>query len=121
MRLAIPVSNGVLSQHFGHAECFLFLDVDPSNAAIHKTAEVPAPPHQPGLLPAWLKRHGAEVILVGGIGPRAVQLLQAEAIRVVSGVPGLEPGKLVEEFLRGRLAEGADPCNHGHHGEGCSH
>ncbi len=35
MRLAIPVSKSVLSRHFGHAESFLFLDVDPSNAAIH--------------------------------------------------------------------------------------
>jgi len=121
MRIAIPVSDGVLSPHFGHAEKFVFVDVDPSSSAIRKMAAVPAPPHQPGFLLAWLKEHGAEVVLVGGLGPRAVQLLEARAIRVVTGVPGLEPARLAEEFLRGRLTDGADPCDHGHHGEGCSH
>jgi predicted Fe-Mo cluster-binding NifX family protein len=121
MRIAIPVSDGVLSPHFGHAESFVFLDVDPSTSAIRNTVAVPAPLHQPGLLPEWLKDHGAEVVLVGGIGPRAVQLLEARAIRVVTGVPGLAPARLAEEFLRGRLTVGADPCDHGHHGEGCSH
>jgi len=33
MRIAIPVSEGQLAQHFGHCEMFALLDVDPDQVA----------------------------------------------------------------------------------------
>lgn len=51
MRIAIPMADGVLAQHFGHCERFAFVDVDPGTKLVKGVTEVAAPEHQPGLLP----------------------------------------------------------------------
>ncbi len=124
MRIAIPAEDGRLTAHFGHAGSFVFFEVDPEQGAILSEEEVPAPPHEPGRLPAWLKEHGVAVVLAGGMGPRAVGLLEANSIRVICGVAEEPPRVLVEQFLRGALAGGGNTCSHGQddHGHGgCRH
>jgi predicted Fe-Mo cluster-binding NifX family protein len=39
-----------------------------------------APEHQPGLLPLWLKERGVNVVIAGGIGSRAMDLLTAASV-----------------------------------------
>lgn len=124
MRIAIPLEDGRLSQHFGHAGQFIFFNVDPAQRMILSTEKRAAPPHEPGLLPAWLKKQGAGIVIAGGMGQRAAALLEANAIRVICGVAETDPRTLVELYLRGSLATGPNSCNHsgqeGHDGP-CSH
>ena len=54
MRIAIPVSDGKLSAHFGHCEAFALLEVDKESGTITGQTMAPSPPHQPGMLPGWL-------------------------------------------------------------------
>ncbi|MGQ9917953.1 MAG: NifB/NifX family molybdenum-iron cluster-binding protein [Bryobacteraceae bacterium] len=119
MRIAIPVEDGRLSQHFGRAGEFIFFNVDPAQREILSSEERAAPPHEPGRLPAWLKQHGAGVVIAGGMGQRAAALLEANAIQVICGAPEADPRTLVELYLRGSLAEGPNGCDHtgreGHH------
>ena len=112
MRIAIPLANGRLAQHFGHCEHFALLDADPAKNEILNKDLLPAPPHQPGLLPRWLHEQGATVIIAGGMGMRARNLFAEQGITVVVGAPSAEPEALVQQYLEGTLQTGDNICDH---------
>lgn len=112
MRFAIPTANGKLAAHFGHCEQFSFIDVDMTTQKIIKREEITAPPHQPGLLPAWLAERGAEAIIAGGMGQRAQALFTQNNILVVVGARVDTPKKLVADYLAGILSVGENLCDH---------
>lgn len=112
MRIAVPVANGKLAQHFGHCEKFALVDVDPATKAITASIEVEAPEHQPGLLPPWLKERGVNLIIAGGMGSRARSLFQAASIEVVTGAPAESAATLVGQYLEGKLVTGDNTCDH---------
>lgn len=112
MRIAIPVSAGRLDPHFGHCHSFALVDVDPQAKKIIACTTVAAPPHEPGLLPAWLAEQGAAVVLAGGMGSRAIQLCADRDIEVVVGAPQLAPDALAAGYLAGEIGGGANACDH---------
>ena len=112
MRIAIPLAEGRLSAHFGHCERFALLEVDPSSKKIIRKDEIPAPDHQPGLLPKWLAERGATVIIAGGMGSRAQQLFAEQGIKVVVGAPAEAPEALVAAYCAGTLTTGENVCDH---------
>ena len=112
MRIAVPVTNGVLSSHFGHCEQFVLFDVDAGGKTVGRRQELTPPPHEPGTFPRWLHEQGATVIIAGGMGSRAQSLFGENGIQVVVGASGSEPDLIVREFLDGRLATGANVCDH---------
>ncbi len=123
MRIALPIENGILCGHFGHAPQFGFVDVEDNGKIARSWLDNP-PPHEPGSLPAWLKQQQVTHIICGGIGARAVELLNQAGIQVIAGIPSGDPSRVVEEFLAGNLkgATGAT-CSGHEHGEGhqCAH
>jgi len=110
MRIAIPLAEGKLSQHFGHCEMFALVDV--AEGKVSSREDVPAPEHQPGLLPRWLASKGANVIIAGGMGARAQGLFAEHGIKVLVGAPSDEPERLVEAYLAGTLVTGENVCDH---------
>ena len=120
MRIAIPVSQGVLCAHFGHCETFAMVEIDPETNKILGQEDLPAPPHEPGKLPVWLAEKGANMILAGGMGGRAQQLFVERGIEVRVGMPSMAPQVLVEKYLAGEAAGGANACDHGP-GHTCDH
>jgi ATP-binding protein involved in chromosome partitioning len=113
VKIAIPVSDGMLFAHFGHCPAFALVDTDDKTGQIVARTQVTAPPHEPGLLPVWLAEHGVDMVMAGGMGPRAQDLLAQKGIKVVTGVPGETPESLVTAYYAGTLATGANACNHG--------
>jgi len=112
MKYAVPVTNGELSQHFGHCEHFALFDVDEQSKQITGKEEIPAPEHQPGLLPKWLSEKGASVIIAGGMGPMAQQLFGENGVKVIIGATESDPEKAVLDHLNGSLATGDNVCDH---------
>jgi len=112
MRFAIPMVNGRLCAHFGHCERFALVDADLKSKMILGKKEVAAPEHQPGLLPRWLADRGANIVVAGGMGPRAQDLFTESGIEVVIGAPADEPETLVEAYLTGTLQTGDNICDH---------
>ncbi len=112
MRIAIPTSDGKLCLHFGHCQQFTVVDVDPDTKAAVRTEKLTPPPHEPGVLPAWLKEQGVSVVIAGGMGARAQQLFAASGIRVVTGAPAASPTEIVAKFLNDTLTSGPNPCDH---------
>jgi len=111
MKFAIPVADGMLFGHFGHAPAFALIETD-ANGAITAREDVAAPPHEPGLLPKWLSERGVELVMTGGIGPKAVELLEQKGIAVVTGITGGTPEAVVAAYFAGTLAKGANACTH---------
>jgi predicted Fe-Mo cluster-binding NifX family protein len=112
MRIAIPMADGRLAQHFGHCEKFALIDVDPVAKAITGSTEVTAPEHEPGLLPRWLEKQGVHLVIAGGMGSRAHALFQAASIEVLTGAPEESAATLVRQFLDEKLVTGANACDH---------
>lgn len=119
MRIAIPLSRGRLSRHFGHCEQFLFVDADMEQRQVLQKNFETAPEHAPGLLPQWLVEHGVEVVIAAGLGARAQDLLSASSVEVLTGVAAVDPDALVADFLNGRLEPGSNHCDHS--GHACNH
>lgn len=112
MKIAIPLANGSLTEHFGHCQTFALVDVDSASKKITSTTEVVPPPHEPGLYPAWLAERGVTHIIAGGMGQRAQGLFQQSGIQVVIGAPERPVEEIVGLFLAGSLLTGANPCDH---------
>lgn len=111
-RIAVPVSAGTVAEHFGHCEQFAIFHTDSAVTKIEGVVMVPAPPHQPGLLPVWLKGLGVDVILAGGMGQRARDLFTENSIEVVIGAGGGDAREVAQAYLDGKLVSGANPCDH---------
>ncbi|MBN1382929.1 MAG: P-loop NTPase [Deltaproteobacteria bacterium] len=112
IKIAVPVVNGLLSAHFGHCETFALVNVDTEAKTILNTEELPAPPHEPGLLPRWLHEKGADLIIAGGMGSRAQGLFEENGIRVIIGAPTDTPEAIVKSYLDGALVTGDNICDH---------
>ncbi len=112
MRIAVPMADGRLAQHFGHCAKFALVDVDPTAKSITASTEVDAPAHQPGLLPPWLKERGVNLVIAGGMGARAQMLFQAASIEVLTGAPAEGVETLVRQYLDGTLVTGDNACDH---------
>ncbi len=110
MKFAIPVASGRLAAHFGHCEQFALIETE--NGEIKNTAMQTPPPHEPGVLPQWLREQGADVIIAGGMGSRAQQLFDQNGIKVVIGAPADAPEVLVRQYLNDSLVTGANLCDH---------
>ena len=112
VRIAIPVTQGNLSTHFGHCEQFALFEVDAEAASVPDPRLLAPPAHEPGVLPRWLHEQGADVIITGGMGARAQTLFAQNNITVVLGAPAENPAQIVRSYLDGSLQTGANFCDH---------
>ena len=125
MKIAIPVENGRLNSHFGGSRQFAIIEVDPNTKATVRAETLPAPEHQPGAFPRWLREWGVEVVIVGGIGHRALAIFAQHGIQVRAGQPDAPVETLVAACLEGRLVQTPEGCahhrHHHEHGHECGH
>ena len=122
MRIAVSADskNGldsVVSPHFGRCPYFVLVDLD--GREVKEVREVDNPhysQHQVGQVPAFIHSLGADVMLAGGMGGRAISFFQQFGIEGVTGAYGTV-GQSVERYLGGQI-KGAAPCTesqgHGH-------
>ena len=110
MKFAIPIADGKLTAHFGHCKEFAMVEVE--DQKILGTEMLDPPPHEPGVLPRWLKEQGANVVIAGGMGQRAIELFNQAGIQVFVGAPVDEPQELVKSYLNQTLVTGGNVCDH---------
>ena len=122
MRIAVSADNkngldSVVSPHFGRCPHFVLVDLD--DHAVNEVREVDNPyygHHRPGQVPALINSLGANVMLTGGMGGRAIMFFEQFGIEGVTGAYGTVR-QSVERYLGGQL-KGAAPCKeseeHGH-------
>ena len=122
--IAVPLANRRFCSHFGGAEEFALFSVDETSGAVTEAAVEPAPAHERGAFPEWLRGRCVNAVLASGMGGRAAQMFDSFGIEVVTGVREGEPLDLVERYLAGTLNATAVVCGGGklhdcgHHGHG---
>ncbi len=95
--------ESVLSYHFGHCPYYVIVDVDGNE--VKKVESMPnamAQEHDPGELPSYMKSLGIDVIITGGMGPRAQQYFEDYGIKTVTGAYG-KVKDVLEEFLQSKI------------------
>lgn len=112
MRVAIPLEDGAFCRHFGHCQQFALIDADEEAGTILGRSDIDAPPHEPGLLPGWLCERGVTVVLAGGIGQKATELLEQKGVIVKKGVEEDIPETMVTKLIAGELVTGVNNCHH---------
>jgi ATP-binding protein involved in chromosome partitioning len=112
MRIAIPVTEGKVSAHFGHCEQFAIVDADPNAKKVTNTEMLTPPAHEPGILPKWLSGLCVDLIIAGGMGQRAQQLFAQNNIDVIVGAADDTPQELALQYITGQLQCGKNICDH---------
>ncbi len=112
MRIAIPVAQERLSQHFGHCDQFAIFDIDDNLKKIIDRNDITAPAHAPGVLPQWLRENNVNIVIAGGMGQRAQQLFAQNDIKVVVGATSSSPEEIVSTYLGDTLETGDNICDH---------
>ena len=112
MKIAIPVTGGRLSAHFGHCEQFSIFDVDSDGKKITGQQSLIPPAHEPGVLPKWLSGLQVDLVIAGGMGQRAQQLFAQNNIDLVIGATDGDPKELIEQYMNDQLQSGRNICDH---------
>ncbi|MCP4606317.1 MAG: P-loop NTPase [Proteobacteria bacterium] len=105
--------DGQVSMHFGRCPYYLLADVEDGKLVGHKIVEnAHFGNHRPGQMPVFIRDLGADVILAGGMGPKAIDMFQSFGIEVATGAVG-NVGKVLDAYLQGNI-KGIVPCEHDH-------
>jgi predicted Fe-Mo cluster-binding NifX family protein len=126
MRVAISSDNengldSVVSPHFGRCPYFVLVDVEGQDVKeVQSIANPYYGHHQPGQVPGFIHSQGADVMLTGGMGGRAIMFFDQYGIQAATGASGTARHAL-EQYLGGAL-RGAAPCResieHAHEDDG---
>lgn len=117
-RVAFPSNDGLtISSHFGHCDHFVVYNI--ANNEVASKEELPAPPHEPGVLPKFLGDNKVTAIICGGMGQRAIELFCEQEIDVILGASG-KIDDILPAFISGQLESQGSACSHDH-SNGCSH
>ena len=114
-RIAIPIDNGLVSEHTGHASKFVLYDVQDKN--ILKVEELTPPPHEHGIIPRWLNSLSTTTIITGNVGKAAKEMFRDFGIKAVSGAPTLPHNDVLDLYINDKLktTDRECGCNHNCH------
>lgn len=118
MKIAVPNDNGKINQHFGQSKEFVICDVEGQKLSGQKTVSAQTLQHNHTGLADLLKNENVESVILGGIGPYALEALEQKGFKVITGVSG-DIKEAVEAYARGELVSRRVVCNH--HGHGHTH
>lgn len=88
MKIAVTYDNGKVFGHFGHTENFKLYDTE--DGKIKAMVVVPTNGSGHGALAGFLKEHGVEVLICGGIGAGAQAALTEAGIKSTAALSGMQ-------------------------------
>lgn len=121
MKVAVPTQGNMVDEHFGHCEYYTVFTVE--NNEIVKSEIMESPQTcgcKSGIAPI-LAEKGITVMLAGGIGMGAINVLNSVGIDVVRGCSG-NVNEVASNWLNGKINDSGETCSH-HHNDGhqCNH
>ncbi|WP_372754627.1 NifB/NifX family molybdenum-iron cluster-binding protein [Labilibaculum sp.] len=123
MKIAVPVkSNREVDSHFGHCEFYnLFTISEDSKIIDVQKMESPQGCGCKSNIAPILAEAGVTVMLAGGIGNGAINVLKNSGIEVIRGCSG-NVDNLVAQYVAGMVADSGSSCQQNHEdGHTCSH
>lgn len=113
MKIAVTYEDGEIFGHFGHTEQFKIYEVE--NKEIVNTSIIDTQGSGHGLLGSLLIQNGVNILICGGIGSGAKNILSENNIKIYPGVTG-SADEAVESFINGTLEYNVDAqCDHHNH------
>jgi predicted Fe-Mo cluster-binding NifX family protein len=114
MRIAVSYENEEVFQHFGQSPAFKFYDIENKKVTATSIEETKGTGHR-DLIP-WLKLRQTDLVLCGGIGGMAIELMKEAGMDCLGGVSG-KADAAVKAYLDGTLVASNEPtCDcHDHH------
>ena len=102
-----------MSPHFGRCPYYVFVELDgENNIKSVVTEENPFfQSHQPGAVPNYIAGKNVNVMIAGGMGPRAMEFFTQLGVETVTGATGIVKDVL-SQYLEGTL-KGNKPCSEG--------
>ncbi len=123
MKIAVPVtSNNQVDGHFGHCEYYSVFTISETNEITH----VNTIPSLQGCgcksnIAGVLAADGVTMMLAGGIGGGAINVLNNAGIDVIRGCEG-NASEVVKLYISGQIADSGESCHqHEAHHEGSGH
>jgi predicted Fe-Mo cluster-binding NifX family protein len=103
-----------VSAHFGRCPFYTIVEISDNTVVHSQTVENPfyGSHGEPGQVPSFIKSQGAEVIIAGGMGPRAIGFFNDFGIEVVTGTSGTVDA-VIQGYMGGAI-KGVIPCKETH-------
>lgn len=109
MKVAIACDGGQVSPHFGRCSEYHLAEIVDGAVTARQVAANPG--HEPGALPRYLHELGVNLVVAGGAGPRAIELLSEYGIEAAMGVTG-PVDDVLARIASGQLERGESTCDH---------
>lgn len=113
LRVAFSTSDEVnIEGHFGSSAAFVIFSVE-EGKVVNKEV-IQAPEHVQGAYPRFIAENKVNVVITGGMGHRAMEMLKENNIEVILGAEG-NIEEVLAVFLKGELKSNGSACSHHHH------
>lgn len=114
MRIAIPNEGGFVNQHFGRSKEFVIFEISGGEIKAQEVVSTASLQHNHEGLAELFRRKGVDTLILGGVGPRAIQALQQYGLKVITGASG-SVSEVASAYARGELfTREVSCCEHGH-------
>ena len=124
MKIAVPVTKEKqIDSHFGHCESYgVFTITENNEISDLKNVQSPQGCGCKSDIASVLASDGVNLMLAGGIGDGAINVLNSSGIEVIRGCSG-DATKVVKLYLKGLVEDSGSSCHQHevHHAEGHSH
>jgi len=124
MKIAVPVTKeNQIDSHFGHCETYGVFTISEKNEIVElKSVESPQGCGCKSDIASVLASDGVSVMLAGGIGGGAINVLNNSGIEVIRGCSG-DATEVVKLYLSGLVEDSGSSCHQheAHHHDGGSH
>jgi predicted Fe-Mo cluster-binding NifX family protein len=120
MKIAVPVTNeNLIDSHFGHCESYGIFTISDKNEIFEiRKIESPQGCGCKSDIASVLASDGVTIMLAGGIGDGAINVLNYSGIDVIRGCSG-NATEVVKLYLAGLVEDSGSSC-HAHDHE-CNH
>lgn len=125
MKIAVPVTqNNQVDEHFGHCEFYSIFSISDANEIIEVQNLNSETCGCKSNIAQTFTEMGVKVLLVGGIGGGAINVMSDAGIEVIKGCSG-SATEIVKKYLAGSITDSGSSCqqheHHHSHGESCKH
>lgn len=122
MKIAVPLrADGQIDSHFGHCDSFNVFTISDEREIVEiEPVKSPEGCGCKSNIAGVLAAKGVSVMLAGGIGNGAINVLNAVGINVIRGCAG-NAGESVKQYVAGELADSGEVCHHHESGHVCNH
>ena len=102
--------DAVLSHHFGRCPYYVVVDIDDKEIKDVETVKNPfyESHGQTGEVPRFIHSLGVDVIISGGMGPKAIGFFQQLGVQAFTGASGIVRD-VINDYMSGQI-DGAAPC-----------